>query len=63
MATGRSVFAYGYVRAYASGGKLSSGQVDSWLVVRIAARLSEGIEVEQPRLIAFLDRAERKATR
>ncbi|MER7008879.1 phosphotransferase [Dactylosporangium sp. NPDC000555] len=63
MATGRSVFAHGYVRNYASGGKLSSRQVDSWLIVHAAARLSEGIEAEQPMLIGLLDRAARKATR
>lgn len=63
LATGRALFADGYARTYASDGKLSSRQMGSWLIVHVAARLSEGIEVEQPRLISFLDRAERKATR
>jgi hypothetical protein len=38
-------------------------QVDSWLLVQVAARLSEGIPVEHAMLIGMLDRAQRKATR
>jgi hypothetical protein len=38
-------------------------QVDPWLVVHAAARLSEGIQVEQATLTGLLDRSHRKATR
>jgi hypothetical protein len=38
-------------------------QVDSWLLVHAAARLSEGIQTEQAMLTGVLDRAQRKATR
>jgi Ser/Thr protein kinase RdoA (MazF antagonist) len=63
MAAGRSVFARGYARTYAGGSHKPLQQMDSWLTVHAAARLSEGIEVEQPTLIGFLDRARRKAAR
>ena len=36
-------------------------QVDSWLLVHAAARLSEGIQAEHPMLISRLDRAQRQA--
>jgi hypothetical protein len=39
------------------------GQVNSWLVVHVAARLSEGIDVERPKLTDILDRARRRAAR
>ncbi len=61
MAAGRSVFAHGYARAYTGGSHRPLQLVDSWLTVHVAARLSEGIEVERPTLIAFLDRVRRKA--
>jgi aminoglycoside phosphotransferase (APT) family kinase protein len=61
MAAGRSVFAHGYARAYSGGSHRPLQLVDSWLTVHAAARLSEGIEVERPALIAFLDRAWRRA--
>ncbi|GAA4722510.1 phosphotransferase family protein [Phytohabitans rumicis] len=63
MATGRSVFAHGYARAYAGGSPVPLRQVASWLVVHTAARLSEGIDIEQPTLIGLLDRARRQAGR
>ena len=61
MAAGRSVFAHGYARAYTGGSHRPLQLVDSWLTVHVAARLSEGIEVERPTLIAFLDSVRRKA--
>lgn len=61
MVVGRSVFAHGYARTYGGGSRKPLQLVDSWLAVHAAARLSEGIEVEQPRLIGLLDRAWRKA--
>jgi Ser/Thr protein kinase RdoA (MazF antagonist) len=55
MAAGRSLFTHGYARAY----RADSPQVDSWLIVNAAARLAEGIEIEQATLIGLLDRAQR----
>lgn len=63
MATGRSVFAHGYTRAYTGGSPRPLRQVDSWLIVRTAARLSEGIDIERPTLIDLLDRSRQTATR
>lgn len=63
MAAGRSVLAHRYARAYARGARRPLQQVDSWLVVHAAARLSEGIEGEVSMLTRRLDRARRKATR
>jgi Ser/Thr protein kinase RdoA (MazF antagonist) len=63
MAAGRSLFAHGYARAYSAGSPHPVPQVDAWLVVNAAARLAEGIEVEQATLIGFLDRAQRNTAR
>lgn len=62
IAAGRSLLAHRYARTYRRGAP-PLRQVDSWLVVHAAARLSEGIQVEHAMLIGFLDRARRKATR
>jgi hypothetical protein len=61
MAAGRSLFAHAYARAYRQHNRDRLKQVDSWAVVHAAARLAEGIKVEEPRLIAFLERARRTA--
>jgi hypothetical protein len=61
MAAGRCVVARTYARAYH--GRQPLPQVDSWLTVHVAARLTEGIDVERPKLLALLDRAWRKTTR
>lgn len=61
MAVGRSVFAQGYTRAYISGSPGPLRQVDSWLIVHTAARLSEGIDIERPTLLDLLDRARHRA--
>ncbi|WP_191842688.1 phosphotransferase family protein [Catellatospora chokoriensis] len=63
MAAGRAVFARGYARTYGGGSGRPLQLVDSWLVVHTAARVSEGIEVEQPLLIGLLEGARRNATR
>jgi Phosphotransferase enzyme family len=63
MAAGRSVLAHGYMRTYTRRSQQLVQQVDSWLTVHAAARLSEGIEVERPTLIGLLDRTRRGATR
>jgi hypothetical protein len=62
IAAGRSVLAHRYTQTYRRNGT-PMRQVDSWLLVHAAARLSEGIQTEQAMLIGVLDRAQRKATR
>jgi hypothetical protein len=57
ITAGRSVFAEGYVRAYRRGASQTLQRSQAWLIVHAAARLSEGIEVEHPTLVAFLDRS------
>lgn len=61
MAVGRSVFAYGYTRAYTAGSPRPLRRVNAWLTVQTAARLSEGIAVERPMLLGLLDRVRRRA--
>jgi len=63
MAAGRSLFARTYVGAYRRGSPQPQRNVGSWLTVNAAARMSDGIEVEWPKLIGLLDRAWREATR
>ena len=60
---GRSVFAHGYAQAYRDRSPQPLRQMASWLVVHAAARLAERIQVEQPSLIGFLDRAHQRAGR
>jgi aminoglycoside phosphotransferase (APT) family kinase protein len=62
MAAGRSTFAHAYARAYRQRTHDRSNLVDSWAIVHAAARMAEGIKVEEPRLVAFLDSAWRAAT-
>jgi Ser/Thr protein kinase RdoA (MazF antagonist) len=62
IAAGRSLLAHRYAQTYRRGAP-PLRQVDSWLLVHAAARLSEGIQVEHAMLIGMLDRAQRKATR
>lgn len=62
MTGGRSVFAESYERAYRRGTSPALPRSDSWLIVHAAARLSEGIDGEHPKLFAFLDRSWRTAT-
>lgn len=57
IAAGRALLARGYARAYASGAGHPLRDVESWLVVQIAARLSEGIDGERERLVGLLDGA------
>ncbi len=57
MAVGRSLLTRGYARAYAEGSRRPLQDLDSWLVVHVAARLSEGLVAEQARLMDLLDRA------
>lgn len=55
-AIGRDAFFRLYVRAYARARAIDSDLVDRWEVVRLADRVGEGIEVEQPLLLAQLGR-------
>jgi hypothetical protein len=63
MSMGRGLFARVYASTYRKRTHDSFGQVPLWTIVHAAARLAEGIEVEESRLLAFLNDAQRKATR
>jgi streptomycin 6-kinase len=56
IATGRSLLARRYSQRYRRGAR-SLRQVDKWLLVHAAARMSEGIEAEHATLTAMLERA------
>lgn len=59
MSAGRSLFARAYARAYRQRSRDPLRQVHLWAIVHAAARLTEGIAVEEPKLIAFLNAARR----
>jgi aminoglycoside phosphotransferase (APT) family kinase protein len=63
ISAGRAIFTYEYTRAYAGRSNTPLRQVNQWLFVHVAARLSEGTDVERPRLTEILDRARREAAR
>ena len=63
ISAGRAIFSHSYARAYAEGSNRPLRQLHSWLVVNVAARLSEGIDLERPKLTEILDRARRQAAR
>jgi hypothetical protein len=44
-----------YARSYAKRCQRSPRQLHSWTIVHAAARIAEGIAMEEPRLLAFLD--------
>lgn len=60
MTTGRWAFARSYARHYWSGRPRPSRELASSLTVVAAARMSEGIEIEHPRLLGLLERARRR---
>jgi hypothetical protein len=60
MAAGRSAFARAYSHAYRRGRSEPVQNLSSWLTVVTAARMSEGIDVERPRLLGLLDTAWRR---
>jgi hypothetical protein len=62
IAAGRSLLARRYTRRYRHGAP-PLRQVDSWLVVQVAARLSEGIPAEQSMLTGMVERAQRVTQR
>ena len=55
-AVGRGAFYRLYVRAYARARPIDDDLVDRWEVVRVADRVMEGIDAEQPGLLAQLER-------
>jgi hypothetical protein len=63
IAAGRSIFAREYARHYRRGAAVARHEVASWLTVAIAARMSEGIEVEHARLRALLEAARNRRAR
>jgi aminoglycoside phosphotransferase (APT) family kinase protein len=54
---GRGLLITTYLGGYRRGRALDRAQLDRWLTVRAAARLSEGIPEEVPRLLRLLDTA------
>jgi hypothetical protein len=60
---GRSIFARTYAYHYRRAAAVSPHHVSSWLTVAIAARMSEGIEGEHPKLRALLEAARRRSAR
>ncbi|MDR7385693.1 phosphotransferase family protein [Promicromonospora iranensis] len=61
MAAGRGAFTRAYARAYARGARGPLRDVEPWLVVHGAARLSEGVGAERARLVDRLRRARHEA--
>jgi hypothetical protein len=61
IATGRSLLTDAYARSYRRGSP-PLRQTNSWLMVHVAARLSEGIAAERTMLIGLLERAQRTPT-
>jgi Ser/Thr protein kinase RdoA (MazF antagonist) len=57
IAAARRAFANRYAHAYRAGSPRRVRRLDAWLTVHAAARLAEGIEVEQATLLGLLDRA------
>jgi hypothetical protein len=53
---GRGAFYRLYLRAYARARPIDDDLVDRWEVVRVADRVMEGIDAEQPVLLAQLAR-------
>lgn len=61
IAAGRSLLARTYAHAYRNGSPQPLQHMDSWLTVNIAARLSEGIDAERPKLTRLLHQAHDRA--
>jgi Ser/Thr protein kinase RdoA (MazF antagonist) len=60
IASGRWAFGRSYARHYWSGKPQPTRELASWLTVVAAARMSEGIEVEHPRLLRLIESARRR---
>ncbi|MFI8523863.1 phosphotransferase [Promicromonospora sukumoe] len=58
IAAGRSMLTRGYALTYADGAPGELRDLESWLVVHAAARLSEGVADERARLLDWLVRAQ-----
>lgn len=63
IAAGRKAFTHRYARAYRTGSPQRPRHTRSWLIAHAAARLAEGVAVEQAALVGFLDRAQHRAAR
>jgi aminoglycoside phosphotransferase (APT) family kinase protein len=61
MSVGRDVYARAYAAAYRKRSLKPLTQVRSWTIVHSAARLTEGIQVEERQLLAFLHGAQKAA--
>ena len=57
---GRSLLARRYLAVYRRARPVDRGQLERWLVVRVAARFFEGIEEEYDVLTAFLEKQRRR---
>ena len=57
VAAGRSMLTRAYALAYADGADRPLRDLEPWLVVHVAARLSEGVVAERARLVSWLVRA------
>jgi len=57
IAAGRTAFTRAFVRAYRHRSAQPPRQVDQWTIVHAAARLAEGITVEEPILVEIIRRA------
>lgn len=57
VAAGRSMLTRGYALTYADGADRPLRDLEPWLVVHVAARLSEGVPEERARLLDWLVRA------
>jgi Ser/Thr protein kinase RdoA (MazF antagonist) len=63
LATGRTAFTRAYARAHRHGASDASHQVEQWLTVHAAARLSEGIAAERTGLTRYLEHLRRAHSR
>ena len=63
IAAGRALTSRLYTRAYQAGSPIPPQQVNRWLIVHAAARLSEGIDAETATLTRFIENARRTTER
>jgi phosphotransferase family enzyme len=63
IAAGRTLTARLYTRAYQAGSPIPAQQLNRWLIVHAAARLSEGIDAETATLTRLIQHAQRTTRR
>ena len=63
IAGGRSLFAGVFLRSYRTASPEPLRDLDAWTVVHAAARVSEGLPSERPRLLRIVEAASRAAPR